>query len=129
MVKILLVDDESNSFDICQRELEAEGYEVATAVTGLAALELFKSQHPDLVILEARLSGMDGLELTGHLLSIDRHVPVIIRSAYTSYRENYLSWLAAAYLDKASDLAELKHTIRELLENRAGYRILHAVAK
>ena len=43
-------------------------------------------------------------------------LPVVINTAYSSYKENFLSWSADAYLTKSADLSELKGTIRSILE-------------
>jgi DNA-binding response OmpR family regulator len=129
MTRLLVIDEERTILTRYRRELRAEGYEVATAVTGSAAIKSFKTQRPDLVILEIKLPGMDGLEIMGHMLSVDRHVPVIIRSAYTHYKENFLSWSASAYLEKSSDLSELKRTIRELLKDHSRNQSTRAIAR
>jgi DNA-binding LytR/AlgR family response regulator len=62
---------------------------------------------------------MDGIELLGKLLGRDRMLPVVLHSAYASYRDNYLAWAADAYVVKQSDLAPLKATVRRLLATRA----------
>jgi DNA-binding NarL/FixJ family response regulator len=61
------------------------------------------------------MPGMDGLEALGKLLAEDPKVPVVLNSAYSSYKDNFLSWSADAYVVKSSDLTELKETIRRLL--------------
>jgi len=115
MTKILVVDDEKNIRALYEKELEDEGYQVELASNAAQALESFKADRPDLVVLDIRMPGMDGLEALGKLLSEDRKVPVILNSAYSSYKDNFLSWAADAYVVKSSDLDELKRTIRELL--------------
>ena len=96
-----------------------EGYEVATAADGREALERFKADRPDLVVLDVRMPEMDGLEVLARMLSIDRHVPVILFSAYSFYQDNFLSWSADAFISKSSDLSKLKTAIRESLSRRA----------
>lgn len=115
MTKILIVDDESNIRLLYESELREEGYDVEVAANGREALERFALGHPDLVVLDIRMPGMDGIEALGRLLAEDRKVPVILNSAYASHKDNFLSWSADAYLVKSSDLTELKQTIKSLL--------------
>ncbi|MBM3789642.1 MAG: response regulator [Acidobacteria bacterium] len=118
MAKILVVDDQKNLLALYRKELQEEGHEVVTAVTAREALQRFAEDRPDLVVLDIRLPGMDGLEAAGQLMSIDRQVPVVFNTAYGCFRDNFLSWLADAYVDKSSDLDELKQAIRNLLSTR-----------
>lgn len=67
------------------------------------------------MVLNARTHETDALGAIQQLLSIDSHVPIILHSAYSSYKENFLSWLADAYVEKSFDLSELKRNIDELL--------------
>ena len=115
MKKILVVDDEKNIRSLYEKELQDEGYAVTLAGNGKEALERFGSDRPDLVVLDIRMPGMDGLEALGKLLAEDPKVPVVLNSAYSSYKDNFLSWSADAYVVKSSDLTELKATIRRLL--------------
>jgi len=118
VARILVVDDERSLLKLYQKELQEEGHEVRTAVNAQEAIEYFRGERPDLVVLDIRLPGMDGLEAIGHFMSIDRGVPVVFNTAYPSFRDNFLSWIADAYVDKSSDLGELKRTIKNLLSAR-----------
>ncbi len=51
---------------------------------------------------------MDGLEAMGIILSKHKGIPIIINTAYGNYKDNFMSWLADAYIIKSSDLTELK---------------------
>jgi len=115
MSKILIVDDEQNTRLLFKKELTDDGYVVITASNGHEALTRFRSEHPDLVILDVKMPGMDGLDTMARMLSIDRHVPVILTSSYSYYRDNFLSWAASAYIEKSSDLTTVRSTIRDLL--------------
>jgi DNA-binding NarL/FixJ family response regulator len=74
--------------------------------------------HPDLVILDIRMAGMDGVEALQRILDRDNTIPVILNTAYSSYRENFMTWAADAYITKSSDVSELVQTTRELLSSR-----------
>ncbi len=52
----------------------------------------------------------------GRILSKNLGIPIIINSAYSRYKDNYMSWIADAYIVKSSDLTELKNKIKKLLK-------------
>ena len=115
---ILLVEDDINQRALFQEELTDEGYRVVTAGDGREALSMASQHSPDLVIMDVNMPVMDGLDTISRLLEVDRKVPVIIHTAYASYRESFASWSADAYIVKSSDLSELKKTVRSLLDER-----------
>lgn len=115
---ILVVDDEENQRLYYQEELEDAGYAVITAASGPEALEVVKSQHVDLVILDIAMPGMDGVETLARLLDIDRQLPVLINTAYSDYRDDYMTWAAEAYVTKSSNPEHLHAQIREALIKR-----------
>ncbi len=65
--KILIVDDERDALFILEKELTAKGYSVIAADNGSSALNLAKSEHPDLIILDIWMPGMDGAEVAEKL--------------------------------------------------------------
>lgn len=116
MKTILLVEDEKNQQLLYQEELTKEGYNVIFANDGEQALAKFHESSADLVILDIRMPGMDGVETLGKMLSsAKKKVPIIINTAYASYKENFGTWSADAYIVKSADLTELKSKIKELL--------------
>ena len=118
MTKILVVDDEKNIRKLYESELEAEGYEVRTAESAEGALEMMQDDPPDLVVLDIRLEGMDGIDCLRTIMEKRRDLPVILNSAYSTYKQDFASWMADAYVVKSSDLSELKETIQEVLQKR-----------
>jgi DNA-binding response OmpR family regulator len=66
-LKLLLVDDEDTLRKIMKDELAVQGYEVRDADSGKAALDILKNNHHDIVILDIRMDGMDGLEVLRHI--------------------------------------------------------------
>jgi DNA-binding NtrC family response regulator len=115
---ILLVEDDQNQRALYEEELLDEGYHVVTAGDGRAALVAVKEHSPDLVVMDINMPLMDGLDALSQMMEHDSHIPVIINSAYASYKESFSSWSADAYIVKSSDLSELKQTVRRLLEER-----------
>ena len=69
----------------------------------------------DLIILDIKMKNMDGLDVLEELRAKTVGVPVILNSAYSTYKNNFTSWLADAYLVKSGDLSELKEKVKELL--------------
>ena len=115
MSKILLVEDDANQALLYQQELEADGYEVVLAHNGHEAIEQVGQASPDIIVMDISMPGMDGIEAMGRILSEHNKLPVILNTAYASYKDNFLSWSADAYVIKSSDLTELKRTIEKLL--------------
>jgi len=118
MSKILLVEDEKNLRILYKSDLEAEGYAVVTAGSAAEGLQALESEAPDLVVMDIRMPGMDGLEAMGRILDKHPRIPIVLNSAYSSYKDNFLSWAADAYVIKSSDTNELRSKIREVLEAR-----------
>ncbi len=115
MKKILVVDDEESIRLLYQEELSDEGYEVEVAVDGEDALAKFETFKPDLITLDLKMPGMDGLEVLTRLREKDRNVPIILLTAYSEFRQDFTTWASNAYVVKSSDTAELKEKIKELL--------------
>ncbi len=115
---ILIVEDDANQRALYEEEMRDEGYEVATAADGREALKLAGELRPNLVVMDVNMPVMDGLDTLSRLIEADRHVPVIIHTAYASYKDSFASWSADAYIVKSSDLSHLKNSVRELLAAR-----------
>ena len=113
--RILIADDEPSIRLLYERELKKEGYELFFALSGQDAVRLARELKPDLVVLDIRMPGMDGIQALHRLLEEQNSLPVVINTAYSSYKDNFLCWAAEAYLVKSSELTELKDTIRFLL--------------
>jgi DNA-binding response OmpR family regulator len=115
MKTILVVDDDEAIRTLLQEELEEEGYKVLIATNARDALKLVAAEPLDLVILDIRMPGMDGLEALPRILGIKEGLPVIMNTAYSQYQDSFMSWAADAYVVKSSDLTELKEKIKELI--------------
>ena len=115
MKKILVVDDEENIRFLYQEELEEEGYAVEVAAHGQEALDKLSTFKPDLITLDIKMPGMDGVETLQRIRDVHRDLPVILCSAYGEYKQDLTTWASDAYVIKTSDLTELKDTIRILL--------------
>jgi CheY-like chemotaxis protein len=116
MKNILVVDDDEAIRILLQEELTDEGYHVLTATNARDALKMVETEPLDLVILDIRMPGMDGLEALPRILGLNEGLPVILNTAYSQYQESFMSWAADAYVVKSSDLTELKDKVKELVE-------------
>jgi len=115
MATLLIVDDETHQRMLYQEELSEEGYQIILASNGKEALEKVWEATPDLIVLDIRMPVMDGLEALGKIIGKERNIPVIIHSAYSSYKEDFMSWAADDFVVKSADLTELKRKIKDLL--------------
>jgi len=115
MKTILVVDDDEAIRTLLEEELVEEGYQVISANNARDALKIVETEPLDLVILDIRMPGMDGLEALPRILGLKEGLPVILNTAYTQYQESFMSWAADAYVVKSSDLTELKEKVRELV--------------
>ncbi len=121
MSRILIVDDEPGIVEILSEHLALEGYDVAAASSGEAALELMQRSQPDLVILDVMLPGMDGYEVCTRMqVNPDlSQVPVIMLTARTLTDDLVSGYERGAddYITKPCDLDELLIRIRAQLHH------------
>ncbi len=116
--KILLIDNEEHILMLYHQELLEEGYEVHTAQNAREGIDKIKREFFDLVVMDIRMPAMDGLEALGRILGLKKDIPIILNTAYPSYKDDFMSWAADAYVVKSSDLTQLKTTIREVLDKK-----------
>lgn len=117
MARILLVDDEPGIRKALARALRREGHEVLTAPDGRQALAIAQRDHPDLVITDIRMPGMDGLELLRRLRERRARVPAIVISAYatTETAVEAMRLGACDFLAKPFKLPELRVALERAL--------------
>jgi len=115
MKKIMVVDDEENIRFLYKEELEDEGFSVELAKNGEEALEKLPDFKPDLITLDIKMPGMNGIEVLKRIREQDRKLPIVLCSAYGEYKQDFTTWASDAYVVKCADLTELKTTIRRLL--------------
>jgi len=114
--KILVVDDEVSLQETLTYKLEKEGYQVEVAGDGLTALELARSTHPDLVILDVMLPGMDGFEVCRNLRQ-ESNIPVLMLTARDDEIDRVVGLEVGAddYLPKPFSMRELIARVKALL--------------
>ena len=115
MKTILLVEDNKNQLLLYKQELSLEGYNIITAQDGQEAVKKVKEHTPDLIVMDINMPKINGIEAIGKILSEHKKIPIIINTAYSCYKDNFMSWSADAYIIKSSDITELKDKIKELI--------------
>jgi DNA-binding response OmpR family regulator len=117
MKRILLVEDDKSLSILYQEELAKEGYEIILAYDAESALEQVSSEKIDLIITDIRMPGRDGIELISSIMGMRKDIPIIINTAYQSYKGDFMTWAADAYIIKSSSMDELREKIKELLKD------------
>jgi len=114
-LRILLVDDEEHIRLLFREELEEEGYFIDVASNGFEALDKLRQGHFDLVVLDIKMPGMDGIQTLSEIKKIRKDQHVILCSAYGEFKQDFSSWASDAYVVKSADTRELKNTIKKVL--------------
>lgn len=113
---VLCVEDEEPQLQLRKLLLESGGFRVLTAQSGRQALEIFRAQPIDAVILDYFMPGMNGLTIAREMKHLNSAVPIIIFSAYTSLPDEVIG-TAEVWLRKAEiDPEELLAHVHRLLE-------------
>jgi len=117
---ILIVDDETVVRDSLGKWFEEEGYTVDTASTAREALLKLPAQRWDLSLVDIKMPGMDGLELSRKIHEVDAETIVIIMTGYASVETAVQALKDGAYdyITKPFDPDDLAHVIRKALEHR-----------
>lgn len=115
MARILLVDDEEYIRLFYTEELSDEGHEVFTMDSGHNLLERIDSLQPEAVVLDIKLVDYDGLDLLQEIRNLHYNLPVILCTAYDTYKGDPKSIAADYYVIKSFDLSELKKAIHRAI--------------
>ena len=115
-MKILVVDDEALLVKGIRFNLQNDGYEVITGCDGVEAVELARSQKPDLIVLDIMMPRLDGLDACSKIREFS-NVPIILLTAKSDDMDKLLGFDRGAddYLTKPFNVLELKARIRALL--------------
>ena len=115
MSTIFVVEDEENIRLLYKEELQDLGYEVIQASNGREAIEKFGLHRLDLIILDIRLPGLDGVETMNIIREKSKDIPIILCTAYEEYKHDFQTWASDAYIIKSADLEELLSTVKKIL--------------
>jgi len=122
--KILLVEDDFMNMRLAQHILKVEGYTVLTAATAREALEQIESTLPDLILMDAQLSDMDGMTvvriLRENAITRDITILALTACAMKGDRERILQTGCDGYIAKPIDVQDFINTVRRFLNARTG---------
>jgi len=117
--KIVVIDDEPAICQFLSLALTQEGYKVETIDNASAALERLKCERYNLILLDIRMEGMDGIELYRHLKeiapSLQRRVVFITGDTMTPSTQNFLDKTKVRCISKPFDIEQLKKEINQIL--------------
>jgi len=121
--RVLVVDDDAKTVELVKLYLNRDGYRVLTAYDGIEALRLAREGHPDLIVLDLMLPGIDGLEIC-RILRTESDVPVIMLTAKTTDQDKLagLDLGADDYVTKPFSPRELAARVRAVLRRLPGER-------
>jgi two-component system NtrC family response regulator len=123
METILIVDDEKNYLLVLEDLLSEEGYQVVTADSAKAGLEIVESHDLDAVITDMKMPGMDGMALLGHIHTMKPDLPIVMMTAYGTVEKAVEAMRKGAfdYILKPFENEELKLTLRKAIDH---YRLI-----
>ncbi|MBY0546812.1 MAG: response regulator transcription factor [Candidatus Obscuribacterales bacterium] len=130
MKSILIVDDEVDIASSIQYVLKQEGYATLLAHDGLEAMQIIENQHPDLIILDVMMPGIDGYEVCRRVRSNDKRTPIVMLTARTSEVDTVVGLELGAndYVAKPVRLRELvarvKAHLREAVDQKTPSRVI-----
>lgn len=130
MKSILIVDDEVDIASSIQYVLKQEGYSTLLAHDGLEAMQIIENQHPDLIILDVMMPGIDGYEVCRRVRSNDKRTPIVMLTARTSEVDTVVGLELGAndYVAKPVRLRELvarvKAHLREAVDQKTPSRVI-----
>jgi two-component system alkaline phosphatase synthesis response regulator PhoP len=121
--RVLVVDDDAKTVELVKLYLKRDGYRILTAYDGVEALRLAREGHPDLIVLDLMLPGIDGLEVC-RTLRAESDVPIIMLTARTTDRDKLtgLNLGADDYVTKPFSPRELAARVRAVLRRLPGER-------
>ncbi|OAD50935.1 two-component system response regulator [Priestia megaterium] len=115
--KILIVDDQYGIRILLTEVLQKEGYTTFQAANGFQAIDITKEQAPDLVLLDMKIPGMDGIEILKRLKQHDETIKVIIMTAYGELDmiQEAKDLGALTHFAKPFDIDEIRKVVREYI--------------
>ncbi|MBL7136404.1 MAG: sigma-54-dependent Fis family transcriptional regulator [Candidatus Marinimicrobia bacterium] len=120
MASVLIVDDDIGIRATLQEVLEAEGHEVTTLMTAEDALSSLKKDEPDLILLDFKLPGMDGLKFLEHIKDRNSNIPVVMITSHANVSSAVTAMKLGAwdYIEKPFNLDRITLTVQKALDNK-----------
>jgi CheY-like chemotaxis protein len=122
-IHVLIVDDDRVNLELLQAVLEGEGFQVTVVEDALSAIEIARTQQPDVVLMDVQLPETDGLEATRRLKADTRtsHIPVIAVTAHVrpDDQQRCMEVGCVRHVAKPVDTREMPVLVREVLRSEA----------
>ena len=121
MAKVLVIDDEPSVRALLEMLLRPQGYDVILAENGWKGLQLYRQDHPDVILLDLNMPELDGVSVLKQIRSVDLKQPVIVLTGETDPEtERQVSVLGVSeFIAKGSSLHLLGDTLKRLLKTPA----------
>ncbi|WP_106769470.1 response regulator [Paenibacillus faecalis] len=118
--KVLIVDDQNGIRILLMEVFSSEGYETYQAANGKIALDIVRKQEPDLVLLDMKIPGMDGLEILKHIKQMNPDIKVIMMTAYGELDmiKEATDLGALMHFTKPFDIDEMRLAVNMQLKNK-----------
>ena len=118
-MKVLIVDDEEMAIKLVEHQLKLDGFEVITTTDGREAMDLIKSEEPDLVVSDIMMPFMSGLDLLELIKSEKKKIPVILVSALDDVEviQTAIGMGADDFVIKPVNMDELTLRVKRVLAN------------
>ena len=118
MRKILVVDDERDICDFVKNFFQERGFEVFVALSGDEALAVAKAEKPEMVLLDIKMKGMDGIATLKHIRDINKNIKVIMVTANEDQdkMDEACRLGACEYITKPLALDSLERTVENNLK-------------
>ncbi|WP_312889027.1 response regulator [Desertibacillus haloalkaliphilus] len=119
MEKILVVDDQYGIRVLLNEILQKDGYQLYQAANGVQALTIVEEEEPDLVLLDMKIPGMDGLEILKRIKEMNSDIRVIMMTAYGELNmiNEAMNLGAVTHFAKPFDIDDVREVIRENLDS------------
>jgi two-component system response regulator (stage 0 sporulation protein F) len=124
--KVLIVDDQNGIRVLLMEVFSSEGYNTFQASNGKLALEIVRKESPDLVLLDMKIPGMDGLEILKHIKEIDSSIKVIMMTAYGELDmiKEATELGAITHFTKPFDIDEMRDAVNSQLDSDSSSKLV-----
>ena len=121
MAKILVIDDEQGIRNLLDTLLRRKGYDVLLAESGWKGLELFRREHPDVIVLDLKMPEMDGIAVLEQVRSLnpDQHVIILTGAGTPEMEQRVYALGVSEFVHKEFSLHRLGEALKRLLKASA----------
>jgi DNA-binding NtrC family response regulator len=128
--RILIVDDEAGIRELLSRLVQQEGYESQEAADGEEALAVIRREPPDVMLLDIRMPGLDGMEVLRQVRKLDPDLPVVMITSQGTVKDAVVALRAGAhdYLVKPFEHADVIRSMRSAMTNRGLRRAIQMLS-